>query len=204
MNIVKFDRDMIAEDRKQLREFLCKEYKLKTGIGLRCIEQTGIRPSRAKVACRMNIVRIASEYTEVPVDQIMSRSRKRDLVDIRRMIIAVMRIHKIIYEEIAMVIGGHDHSNIVTALQVHKDYCRSDKEYRERYREFLDYCKQEILRVHQENKPVRITPEMIQEIQQWYATDTPEMSRMAQVYNIHPDTVSKIVNGRYKSAVTNQ
>lgn len=195
---------MTDTERKQLRDFYCKEYKVKTGIALRCIETTGIRPGRAKTACRMNIVRLASEFTQIPVDKIVSRSRKTELVDVRRMIIAVMRVHKIIYEEIALIVGGHDHSNIVTSLQVHKDYCRTDKDYRERYREFLEYCKQEILRIHQESKPVRITQETVEEIQQWYRIENPPMSRVAQVYNIHPDTVSKIVNGRYKSTLITQ
>ena len=87
-------KEWTEAERKALRQFLEKDYKTKTGIAMRCIEQNGIRPNRCKVACRMNIVSIASDYTGIPVHLIASKNRKSELVDVRRMIMAVMKFIK--------------------------------------------------------------------------------------------------------------
>lgn len=191
---------MNEQDRRELREFYCKEYQLKTGVRLECIEQTGVRPCRCKVACRMNILQIASEYSGIPVEAIVSRSRKSELADIRRMIAGVMRIHQISMTEIGALFNMNDHSNVSIMMGVHRDYCKVDKEYREKYNEFKDYCKKEILRIHQEgvHSKTKITRQMIEQIQQKRQQGGTTVDTLAQEYNIHRNTVSKIVNNRYK------
>jgi len=148
---------MTTEERSELRAFYCKEYRIRTGVALKCMEQGKIQPSRCKSICRKNVLQIAAEYIEIPVQQITSKSRKTDLVDARRMIAGVMRIYKITFEEIAQILGDKDHTTVGYSLQKLKDYCKVDRTYRAKYKAFSDHCKQEILRLYQENRANKIT-----------------------------------------------
>lgn len=193
---------MTKEDRKTLRDEYAAEYQRLTGYQLVCIERTGVRPNRAKVACRMHIVRVAGEYAGIDPKVIKSKTRKSEVAEIRRMIVIVMKEHKIIHDEIAAVVGYSDHSVVTYMVTQHNNLMLTDPEYNSNFKKFREYCREQIHELHEEQQAtkVRITKATISGIKKMLkANSQEEYKRVAEVYGIHPETVQKIANNTYKS-----
>ncbi len=139
---------MTEEAKKKLRDSYTAEYLAKTGIKLACIERLS-RPGYRKATCRDHILDIAAEWFGVPVEVITSRCRKAYLVEIRRMLTVVMRLHKITLAEIADMLK-YDHTAVMHSIKTNRDYCATDKEYRAKFNQFKEHAKKEIVRLHQE------------------------------------------------------
>lgn len=191
---------MNEQERKELRDKYAEQYHELTGYKLRCIESTGVRPARAKVACRMNIVQVASEYSGIPAEQIVSKNRKAEIVKVRRMVVMVMREFKITADEIIAIVGYNEHSMVSHAIVTHNNYTTTDPEYREEYRKFRKHCRYRIQKIHQqmtENKKP-ITKATITGVKKMINTGK-SFQQVGEVYGIHPATIEKIANNRYRS-----
>lgn len=141
------------KEKKELRDFYIKDYRIKTGIKLTVVEDNGVRPNRCVGVCKKHIMDICSGYTKIPIEEILKESRKAKVVEIRRMIMATMKYYRLGVVEIGVILNK-DHTTVLDALEVHKNYCKTDIQYKERWEMFLKYCKEQIQLIKIENKRV--------------------------------------------------
>lgn len=73
--------------------------------------------------------------TGITVEELMSANRERQLVDLRRYIIAIMReLTNAPLERIGKMLGGRDHATVRHNRDKHKDLMQVDDGYRKNYK----------------------------------------------------------------------
>ena len=93
-------------------------------ITLRKVEENG------KVA---RLMRCAVEVFRIPQEEIVSLSRKREVVNIRRMMFQIMRRKFLMdYGRIGSFFG-RDHSTVLFCVRKHKDFLETEQHYIESF-----------------------------------------------------------------------
>ncbi len=88
---------------------------------------------------RDEIFDIVSKVCSVSKEQIISTSRKRTIVDARKMFCAAIKIkHKATLVEIGEMIGDRDHTSIRHLLLKFKDHCSNDDAFRRKAKAVLN------------------------------------------------------------------
>ena len=125
---------------RELREYYVKEYRIKTGRTLVCIERRRVSKSSKNAWVDM-VVGIASQWFGEPVERITSSKRNRELVEIRQMVAKVLKSRcKCNSEVIAARLGNMERSTITNTLQRFELMYKTDKNYRQRFNEFNQHC----------------------------------------------------------------
>ena len=137
---------MTEKERKELREFYQKEYFVKTGINLLCVEHNEKHPSKFKKVCCEHILDISAKYWNLSVDDLTERCRRRFILYKRRMTIAVMRSYGMSCTSIGNVFG-QDHTTVIWAEEVHKNMLESNEDYRSSWMEFNKHCIDKITKI---------------------------------------------------------
>ncbi len=83
------------------------------------------------------VIHAASKVTETPVIDILSSSRKRQLVNIRKMCSAVLRSDGQSYPSIGRVLNT-DHSTIICYCRKHADHLLMERDYATLYNRILN------------------------------------------------------------------
>jgi len=82
---------------------------------------------------------VVSKECSVSKEQIISESRKRTIVDARKMVCAAIKIkHRATLTEIGELIGNRDHTSIRHLLLKFKDHCTNDDDFRRRAKSVLN------------------------------------------------------------------
>lgn len=77
-----------------------------------------------------HIINRTSEFTNIPVGIMTNCTRKREVVDARRMAIVIIKKNtKLSLSQIG-VLFKRDHATVIHALRTSMDICDTDKEYR--------------------------------------------------------------------------
>ena len=80
---------------------------------------------------REEIFDVVCKVCSVTKEQIISESRKRTIVDARKMVCAAIKIkHGTTLTEIGELIGDRDHTSIRHLILKFKDHCSNDYEFR--------------------------------------------------------------------------
>lgn len=149
---------MTEKERKEYREFLSKEYFIKTGISLLCIEHNEKHPNKYKKICAENILTISAKYWNISVDDLQEKSRRRSILYKRRMTVAVMRTYGMSYTDIGNMFY-QDHTTIMWGTDVHTNLLETDEDYRSSWVQFNDHCIAEINKIQNAVE----TPAMLQQ-----------------------------------------
>jgi len=88
---------------------------------------------------REEIFDVVCKECSVTKEQIVSESRKRTIVDARKMVCAAIKIkHRTTLTEIGELLGNRDHTSIRHLLLKFKDHCSNDDEFRRRAKSVLN------------------------------------------------------------------
>ena len=73
---------------------------------------------------------------ELTVEAIDSKSRIRELVEVRQIMMHILRVYgKYSFKEVGRSFGGRDHSTAIHAIQTVGDLCQVDKAYKAKFEE---------------------------------------------------------------------
>ena len=88
---------------------------------------------------RDEIFEVVCRECSVTKEQIISTSRKRTIVDARKMVCAAIKIkHRTTLVEIGEIIGDRDHTSIRHLLLKFKDHCSNDDDFRRKAKRILN------------------------------------------------------------------
>lgn len=84
-------------------------------------------------------IKTACAHFNLPVEKVISKSRKRELVEARHFI-AVMLLRKgYSLKMVAESLGARHHSTVIHARETVNDLCFSDEDFRSRKERFFNY-----------------------------------------------------------------
>lgn len=86
-----------------------------------------------------HIINCTSKFTGIPKNQLLNCTRKREVLDARRMAIAIIRRNTKLSLAKIGALFGKDHATILHAERTAKDIYKFNKEYRRRFDELLLY-----------------------------------------------------------------
>lgn len=86
-----------------------------------------------------HIINRTSKFTGIPKNQLLNCTRKREVLDARRMAIAIIRRNTKLSLAKIGALFGKDHATILHAERTAKDIYKFNKEYRRRFDELLLY-----------------------------------------------------------------
>ena len=76
-------------------------------------------------------------FFDVEIVRLKSKSRKREIVEARHMIMTAMYdISRISLEKVAHQFNKKDHTTVIHAKQKVRDFCDTDSLYKQRFHEF--------------------------------------------------------------------
>jgi len=82
-----------------------------------------IKPMTLSESIRINVLQVVSDKTGIPVEDILSRSRKHEILTARQTVAYVFnRIFKLPLKTTGQYIGGFDHSTICNSVNIIDDY----------------------------------------------------------------------------------
>ena len=88
---------------------------------------------------REEIFEVVCKVCGLTKEQIVSDSRKRTIVDGRKMVCAALKIkHNVTLTEIGEMLGNRDHTSIRHLLLKFKDHCQNDEEFRRKAKSVLN------------------------------------------------------------------
>lgn len=88
-----------------------------------------------------SIALAVSEATEISMDALKSKSRKREIVEARQIAMAIMCKERCAsLAEIGFFFGGRDHSTVIHARTTVNDLIFTDKSFHTKYRLCLQYA----------------------------------------------------------------
>jgi chromosomal replication initiator protein len=100
-------------------------------VGLNNQTQATFKKSKHNNINPDTVLKIVSKKTGVSVNEILSRSRIREVSDARQMFCYIMREkYGMRYAKIGRIIG-RDHATAIHSCKSHKDKCDVEREYRE-------------------------------------------------------------------------
>ena len=77
------------------------------------------------------IQKLVCEYFEVPVEMVKSKTRKREIVQVRQISMYLAKSHtKTSLKSIGQFFGGRDHSTVIYACQTVEDLIDTDKKFK--------------------------------------------------------------------------
>lgn len=192
------------EERKKLRDRLSAEYKRLTGLPLTTIEGTVNKRqklSQYKAVAKKHLLDISSEYFQIGKEILIGESRKAALVKCRHMVFYFLHQVKMPKEQIAQLVGK-DHSTIIHAISTVKGYVTVDKEYKEEYEKYKNYCIKELEKNFK--KQNSLSKEQKDAILYSIKKGGITYKELAEIYGVSTGTISGIKNnknkvkGRYK------
>lgn len=80
-------------------------------------------------------VKVVEKYEGVNIDIILGRSRKVEVIQAKRFLVALLRDNSdgFSFKHIGTMLGGLDHSTVIHHINTHNDYYDTNKQYREKY-----------------------------------------------------------------------
>lgn len=148
----------------------------------------------------VDIVKVAGKYSGIPPERIISKVRKKEVAELRKMILAILKEQQVTHEVIADTVGYSGHAVVTHMVKSHKNLMDTDTEYNKEFSKFREYCREQIPELQEEPQVSRvtITKATISGILKMLKGHTvEEYKRVAEVYGIHQTTVQKIANGTY-------
>lgn len=130
---------------KELRDFYVKDYFIRTGQKLVCIERKRVSKGSKKLM-KDKIIEIASTYFVVSEEDIIARTRVANIIEVRQMLVKYMTEMRLTQDVIAAKLN-QDRSNIYNTLQTFAVRYKENQEYKRRYIKFKEYCKRELEKV---------------------------------------------------------
>ena len=147
---------MTEKEREEYRKFLSKEYFLKTGINMVCVERDEKHEAQYKTSCAENIVQVACDYWGITVEQLIEKTRKTNIVSKRRMLIAIMREYLITHETIGEMLDK-DHTTAIYSMEKHNNLLQTSEEYRSAWIAFKDYCVSKVIKIFHDKEVQQAT-----------------------------------------------
>lgn len=187
---------MNEQDRKSLRDNYATEYKLLTGIGLVCIEQTRRRINRYQGVARNYIVQVAADYSGIPRDKITGLGKKREVVNIRQMISYLLREMRMTLAEIGTILN-QDHTTIMSTVKAVRGYLQVDDEYAAEYQEFKVHCLTRLDGFRQRRQ--KIDEHQRIAIKSSYKGGKISQTELAEIYDVDQTTIGRICKPRKKT-----
>ena len=87
-----------------------------------------------------HVLAMACAYFGVAPEQVKARDKRPEISDIRTMASAYMYIVKALsFKAVGEVIGGRDHSTILSAVNNHRTWMGNNKPYRDKYNALKAY-----------------------------------------------------------------
>lgn len=72
----------------------------------------------------------------ITIEAVHSKSRIRDLVEVRQIMMHLLRLHgDYTFKEIGIAFGGRDHSTAIHSTETVNDLCETDKAYKAKFEE---------------------------------------------------------------------
>lgn len=88
---------------------------------------------------------IIYSHTDFPYEELISESRKRDLVDVRKQGMVLFAIYlNYTYKKAGDLFGHRDHSTVIHAVNSHDDLIQSSHSYGSSFKKLLDDVKKEL------------------------------------------------------------
>jgi hypothetical protein len=128
---------MNREDRAQYRQLLAKEYKIKTGYDLICLEKDGIRKENKEID---KIIKAAETFFKTPLPMMLSKNKSRQVSKYKQMLIKKISEQDYTQEAIADRLDGMGRSGISYHISMF-DNNISKEPYKQVYEQFTEYCK---------------------------------------------------------------
>lgn len=181
------------EERKKLRDRLCAEYKRLTGVAVAQLIEKKIRRNSIKDYSglgKKHLLDISCEYLKLKKEDVLGPSRKVELVKCRQMIGYLLTEMGITREDVYPILGYKDHSTVVHGVTAVKGYLKVDKEYRQEYKQYKEYCLGEMDKRKKVNPPP-LDPEQIAAIQYSIKKGGITRKELAEIYGVAPGTISK-------------
>lgn len=179
---------MTEQERKNLRISYIEQYRELTGKTLICLEKKHSLRQYNGVA-RKYIVEIAANYSELTQEQIVSSSRKQQVLQIRQMISYLLWEMKLTFSEIGRLLNN-DHSTIMNSVKVMKRYLTIDEGFKIEYTEFKNYCIDTLGELMQ--KKQKIDEYQRKAIRDSYRNGKITQVELAEIYNVHKSTIKRI------------
>ena len=87
------------------------------------------------------LLKILSSFYSQPIDQIISTSRKRELVVPRQMFCYITKFNmpNVTLKEIGKYLGNRDHSTVIHGIRTAGDLIETDKQFRQEYERLESY-----------------------------------------------------------------
>jgi predicted transcriptional regulator len=181
---------MITNDneKKLLRDGYIEEYKRLTGHKLLCVEQKRKRRiTKYQGVARKHILLVAAEYSGIPLDDIIGKSRRREIVAIRQLISFLLREMRITLTEIGRIVNS-DHTTVMSTIDLLTGRMSVDKEFKAEYREFKEYCLEKL----DGNRRTLLDTHQKKAIVDSYRGGGISSKELAEIYNVDQSTINRI------------
>jgi chromosomal replication initiator protein len=77
------------------------------------------------------ITKIVSEFLNIPIFQMVSQSRKREIVEARQIAMTLIKKHtNLTLKSVGGCFSGRDHSTTISAIRKVSDLCDTDKRFK--------------------------------------------------------------------------
>ena len=95
------------------------------------LETTPIRSMRRNII--YNILKTVSDEYEIPISEMKSSKRSRDIVTARQVAMWLLKKHSgETLMRIALIFGQRDHTSVLRGIRQVNDHCDTEKEFKER------------------------------------------------------------------------
>lgn len=111
-----------------------------------CVPMQCTLPTKpmVKVLSADEIIERSCYFVNISKDQLVGRSRKREIKDSRHMVAFLITEHTILtLKQIGEILGGRDHTTIINSKKVTNNLCDSDPNFRNNFNLLRNYvfCK---------------------------------------------------------------
>lgn len=86
------------------------------------------------------VIKVSADFFNLATQQVLSKSRRMDIVDARRHIIHYLRIERgLTLSKIGSLLNGKDHTTIIHGLKSFSDLCQTEPKKRLILKDYLFY-----------------------------------------------------------------
>lgn len=183
------------KERKALRDRMIAEYKELTGIDIAFIEKKGRKRGikAYKPTAIKHLLEISCDYLKLKVSDVVSQSRKAELVRCRQMIAYLLSEMGTTRESTYPILGHKDGSTVNHSIETMKGYLKVDKIVKEEYAKYKEHCLQELDKRKKVNPP-SLSPEQIAAIRLSVKKGGIMKKELAEIYGVAKSTIVKYTN----------
>ena len=86
------------------------------------------------------VIKLSADFFNLATQQVLSKSRRMDIVDARRHIIYYLRIERgITFKKVGQLLNGKDHTTIIHGLTSLRNLCDTEPKKKKILKDYIDY-----------------------------------------------------------------